>query len=426
MNINITPNSFPNNLPPFRDPHEIPTKIEDFKEWHFRVLRRLHKHPAKEPFSGKMALEVNIPKFILIVLELELIEWASYEEALNLLKNVTLKKILKNHALKTSGNKVELIDRISKNINSYDVMRSDEYSEYYLLTQKGRSVIDESYARLESEQADFFRSSIELIMQEEIAKYYQNLCRKYAEMPFPPGLNVDWRERYYNGLPPDTLANYQSKIHDSNDPLLTASHIFGETSGYTLQKVQHLLSITYDAQLQINILTFEQKLQKYETTKTEYIETRDTLPDYVSENDVIWAILNNRIMLYSNTKSYFNLRNTYLNMALLVEEEKRFDLSLKYYCITVCFDISPFIDDNPILIHWIADKIYFLRDYYDLSISTNAYMECKIEKKIEKQSFLKLIEHLCSAEKRPSCTNIDKWLKNYINDSEMEQSSGRQ
>lgn len=137
------------NLPSDNDT-VLPRNIDKFKAEHIKVLRRLDHHPLKEPFSGIMTLEVDIPKFIPILLELKLIELSSYEVSLSLLKNDSLKAILKAAGVKVSGNKNELIQRILNNISADVVKQSDSYSDYYLVTEQGKKVISSFYSHQES------------------------------------------------------------------------------------------------------------------------------------------------------------------------------------------------------------------------------------------------------------------------------------
>lgn len=138
----------------------LPTKIEDFKAEHIKVLRRLDHHPVKESFSGIMTIEVDIPNFINILLNLDLIVIVTYPDSLHLLKNDALKNILKEMELKISGNKNELVQRILDNSNSDTIKHLNKYSDCYEVTKKGQKVISSFYEKQEN-NLDFFIEMIQ-------------------------------------------------------------------------------------------------------------------------------------------------------------------------------------------------------------------------------------------------------------------------
>ena len=174
----------------------LPTKVEDFKAEHIKVLRRLDHHPVKESFSGIMTIEVDIPNFINILLNLDLIVIVTYPDSLHLLKNDTLKNILKEMRLKISGNKNELAQRILDNTNSDTIKHLDKYSDCYKVTKKGKKVISSFYERQEN-SSDFYRNNvISMIESGDISQAYKAICKHNAEMPVPPGIGVDWNNLY--------------------------------------------------------------------------------------------------------------------------------------------------------------------------------------------------------------------------------------
>lgn len=187
-------------LPPIENPYAIPTKIEDFKRWHVKVLRRLNKHPVKEQLNGLITKEVDIPRFISILLELNLIEIVTFPESLTFLKNDTLKSILKGYHLQISGNKKQLIDRLLQNVDCCTIKRLDEYSDYYILTERGKILIEESYSKFDTEETKFLYDMVELILSDQIDVAYRAICKRNAETPARIGLGFDWHDRYYKGI----------------------------------------------------------------------------------------------------------------------------------------------------------------------------------------------------------------------------------
>ncbi|WP_418577616.1 hypothetical protein, partial [Hungatella sp.] len=81
--------------------NKIPLKVSDFREEHYKVLRRLNNKPIEERLSGIITKEVDIEKFIPVLLENELLRVGTYTECLNLLSADKLRSILKNQNKKS-------------------------------------------------------------------------------------------------------------------------------------------------------------------------------------------------------------------------------------------------------------------------------------------------------------------------------------
>lgn len=274
------------SLPPIEDAHALPTCIEDMKEWHYKALRRLDKHAEKDAFSGCITLEVDIPKFIQFAQESGLIDWACYEECLYLLKNSDLKKILKNKKLKVSGKKQELVDRILNNISELQVRNLDEYSDFYILTEKGHQMIDDSYMRFEEEHINFFRKTIELIICGELDTAYRMICKRNAEFPVPPGININWHQRYYDGIPKEQIEIFSYQMLNATDKLITAASIYADMSGEGLDKVRFYLRHAFNVETNIvdsyecnSTISVEQNFNSYVNAEIEEYQFLATLDE---------------------------------------------------------------------------------------------------------------------------------------------------
>ncbi|MDD3340316.1 MAG: minor capsid protein [Lachnospiraceae bacterium] len=229
----------PNKLEPIKDAHTLPYHPEDFKSYHIKVLRRLNKHSIKEPFSGLMTLEVDIPNFIPILLNLKLIRISKYQESLTLLKADNLKSILKGLYLKSTGKKQELIDLLLSRADESMVKSSSEYSDFYLLTEAGKELIDNSYSDFQEKEKNFIDSMVELIQSNRIDDAYRLICKKNAENPVPTGMNVDWMEWYYNGIPASQKSIYLQCLNSSSNKLSTALAIYCDISGESGQRIKN-------------------------------------------------------------------------------------------------------------------------------------------------------------------------------------------
>lgn len=231
----------------FLDCNSFPVSLSDFKPWHYKALRRLDKHPEVLPFSGLLALEVDMPRFICFALSNNLIRLSSYEESLYLIKNNDLKTILKANRLKISGNKNELVYRIISSVDENIVKNSNCFTRFYLLTQKGTNLIEKSYAIIAAEYNIYFETAINLIMNFHITDAYKIICKRNAETPSRNlAFDSDWKTCYFKGLPHKKLVLFASILKNSAHPLITSAALFSILSGERNNVVAHRLQAVFD------------------------------------------------------------------------------------------------------------------------------------------------------------------------------------
>lgn len=159
-----------------------------------------------------------------------------------------------------------------------------------------------------------------------------------------------------------------------------------------------------------------QKLNKYQIKESEFQRFKEQLSFAPTENDVIWGILNERILYFISGDNYIESRNTYLNMALLLEEEKNPQRALEFFLVVICYDINGYSSQNkPRLIPWIANRIYYSRIHYDINIAIIAYSQCLIPQTIFSESmFLSLINSIVYSEDKLSNNDYEALLNKYL------------
>lgn len=281
------------SLPDLEDPYLLPNSTSDFKEWHYRALRKLRNRPVNVPFSGKISIEVNYDEFTSLVQKLGLVTLTGYKKGLEAKKNEELKQILRTYGFPVSGKKEDLIKRIIENINETDVRNSGYYSDVYMLTAEGENLIANSYAKLESENLNFFKTAVDLILQGQLDDAFRIICKKKAEEPYPTttgfglennnteypslGNNSLWTKWYYEGLNGKTRTIYRKQLKESKDKLVEAATIYSKMYGETLENVKFYLHHAYSVDVEIvdtlrtenNHISTEINFQKYEDTGTE-------------------------------------------------------------------------------------------------------------------------------------------------------------
>lgn len=158
------------------------------------------------------------------------------------------------------------------------------------------------------------------------------------------------------------------------------------------------------------------KLNKYHISESEFNDFKRDLPFAPFDNDVIWGILNDRTLKYSYSASYSDLRENYLNMALLLEEEQHRERALEYFLMVICFDINGYSSlGKPELIQGIAERIYRSRIYYSEDIAVVAYSQSQINKSyFSEDMFLSLVNDIVSSESHISYEQTKDILSAYL------------
>lgn len=138
--------------------------------------------------------------------------------ALDKLKVNELKEILRNHNLKVSGKKTDLIKRIKENITPEQISQYfNSFGEpYYRATPAGKQLI-KSISESVTKDIEFEDECLELIEQLDFNGAYKLICKRKSMKPLKRGLNVNWDQQYVHGLPSSTLTVYK-KLFDLELP----------------------------------------------------------------------------------------------------------------------------------------------------------------------------------------------------------------
>lgn len=201
---------------------------------------------------------------------------------------------------------------------------------------------------------------------------------------------------------------------DSIDP-----SFFGKNYYILTDKGNTLLREYWELRANLRIRSAEEllllKLDRCNIPFFVYNEQRKLLSSCYSENDVIWGILNTQVLDYSFQKNYVSLRETYLNMALILEEDKMYDRAFEYFCLTICFDLNGYsVSGKPQLIQWLANRLFCLRQYYSDGIPELVYSQCLIDKLyFSKENFVSLVNEIISTKKYLSFSECNDLVLKY-------------
>lgn len=78
----------------------------------------------------------------------------------------------------------------------------------------------------------------------------------------------------------------------------------------------------------------------------------------INDNDIVWGILNSRLLQYTKNKMWYSLHNNYINMANLLMEESKYESALDYIFAAAFIETSGMIDDNTVTIFCIEINNY--------------------------------------------------------------------
>lgn len=124
-------------------------------------------------------------------------------------------------------------------------------------------------------------------------------------------------------------------------------------------------------------------------TLDEFIEERDKMDKKFSENDVLWAIYNKRLLSHFFKKDFGLYRNTLLDMAEMLHKEKRKKEELRFYLKVLYCDLSGADKKTP------KKSLMIVPDLYKRIIKLK---ECFTENMIDDCFKIKFPFHYCNKE----------------------------
>lgn len=151
--------------------------------------------------------------------------------------------------------------------------------------------------------------------------------------------------------------------------------------------MEHLKNYDYIFYLKNYDISFEQ----YDSYKSRY-------QYHVNPNDIIWHILNERFNARNLSADYGLARNELLNMAKVLENEKRYIDALFHFVLVLYYDTSGCgnnncveIPEHLIVAPYIINSIHKLKGYYDDRILDKCYLYHLPHHYISKGNFHALI-----------------------------------
>lgn len=179
-----------------------------------------------------------------------------------------LKIILKNHNLKLSGKKNELLDRVFKNIQIDTI----QINKKYYITEKGKYYVDKYRELLEQEKYCFFKTCFNYIKDYKFNEAYRISCKYQLEQPiYRNGLGIDWEKEIRQGLSLRRVKEYSQILKNTTNINSTICSIFSDMSGYSLHRVisiyNEIFNLSLDSEPARNELTLKTNLSELKDYK---------------------------------------------------------------------------------------------------------------------------------------------------------------
>lgn len=130
------------------DSNNLPERLEEFKEEHYRALNRMNKHEVDTPTTGLLSLQVDFVKFGRILESMGLVRRSTAKESVQISTLTDIKEALREHGLSTAGNKADLIARLFENSDEQQIQSSQYFKQVYLHTEKGKIALQKYYDSL--------------------------------------------------------------------------------------------------------------------------------------------------------------------------------------------------------------------------------------------------------------------------------------
>lgn len=125
----------------------------------------------------------------------------------------------------------------------------------------------------------------------------------------------------------------------------------------------------------------------YNISYEEYSTIKAESPAYLSYNDIVWRIINEREM-----NPFYTKRSVAYDRAVFLYSEKRFADSLYFYISVLLYDIhDPTFDEIP---PGIKEKLVELKEYYTKDILDKCYNRVDIREKVSKQQFSEILNNI--------------------------------
>ena len=160
-----------------------PKSLAQFRNEHYRALRRLNKHSIYEPLDGVLSVEVDLPPFGKRCVQLGLLRYGTLQESLNVLTKPVLEQVLKMNGLPHHGKKKDLIERICSCVPMDTINHTDAIQPIYMLTEKGEQC-------LQKYTAEKYPSRNELATSMLIAVTESEFQKKKAAIPWAAGTDA--------------------------------------------------------------------------------------------------------------------------------------------------------------------------------------------------------------------------------------------
>lgn len=206
--------------------HNILIDKDNIKNEEIEILKKLNGYSIEYEIPQYWNDYVgDIDLFIKNVIESNLLRISTPKDDLGCLKVKELKVLLDKKSLDTKGKKDNLIERVADNYTNEELKYIIEWRKRYILTEKGKEIVDSYILNQKQLYNDLIRDVFTLIKELNINDAYIKIANYEKNRVFKRGMGIDWSKEAKVGIDKKEEETYKDllKFEFSNSNLAVVS-----------------------------------------------------------------------------------------------------------------------------------------------------------------------------------------------------------
>ena len=181
--------------------HNILIDKDNIKNEEIEILKKLNGYSIEYEIPQYCTDYVgDVDLFIKNVIGSNLLRISTPKDDLISLKVKELKVLLDKKSLDTKGKKDNLIERVADNYTNEELKYIIEWRKRYILTEKGKEIVDSYILNQKQLYNDLIRDVFTLIKELNINDAYIKIANYEKDRVFKRGMGIDWSKEAKVGI----------------------------------------------------------------------------------------------------------------------------------------------------------------------------------------------------------------------------------
>lgn len=181
--------------------HNILIDKDNIKNEEIEILKKLNGYSIEYEIPQYWTDYVgDVDLFIKNVIGSNLLRISTPKDDLISLKVKELKVLLDKKSLDTKGKKDNLIERVADNYTNEELKYIIEWRKRYILTEKGKEIVDSYILNQKQLYNDLIRDVFTLIKELNINDAYIKIANYEKDRVFKRGMGIDWSKEAKVGI----------------------------------------------------------------------------------------------------------------------------------------------------------------------------------------------------------------------------------